>query len=53
MDSFNILLYSSQDLEIAAEFSLTSGVPSLLQALEAKNYVKVITCFSILMIGFY
>lgn len=49
--SFNILLYSIQDLEIAAEFSLTSGVPSLLQALKAKNYVKVITCFSILMIG--
>ncbi|TRY93363.1 hypothetical protein DNTS_032857, partial [Danionella cerebrum] len=30
-----------KDLEIAAEFSLTSGVPSLLQALKAKNYVKV------------
>ncbi|XP_056110967.1 mitogen-activated protein kinase kinase kinase 4 isoform X1 [Rhinichthys klamathensis goyatoka] len=30
-----------KDLEIAAEFSLTSGVPSLLHALKAKNYVKV------------
>uniref|UniRef100_A0A8C1XM99 Mitogen-activated protein kinase kinase kinase 4 n=1 Tax=Cyprinus carpio TaxID=7962 RepID=A0A8C1XM99_CYPCA len=30
-----------KDLEIAAEFRLTSGVPSLLQALEARNYVKV------------
>uniref|UniRef100_A0A672KV60 Mitogen-activated protein kinase kinase kinase 4 n=1 Tax=Sinocyclocheilus grahami TaxID=75366 RepID=A0A672KV60_SINGR len=30
-----------KDLEIAAEFRLTSGVPSLLQALKAKNYVKV------------
>ncbi|XP_056326922.1 mitogen-activated protein kinase kinase kinase 4 isoform X3 [Danio aesculapii] len=30
-----------KDLEIAAEFSLTSGVPSLLQALKNKNYVKV------------
>lgn len=30
-----------KDLEIAAEFSLTSGVSSLLQALKNKNYVKV------------
>ncbi|XP_051507381.1 mitogen-activated protein kinase kinase kinase 4-like isoform X2 [Myxocyprinus asiaticus] len=30
-----------KDLEIAAEFSLTSGVTALLQALKAKNYVKV------------
>uniref|UniRef100_A0A671SF96 Mitogen-activated protein kinase kinase kinase 4 n=1 Tax=Sinocyclocheilus anshuiensis TaxID=1608454 RepID=A0A671SF96_9TELE len=30
-----------KDLEIAAEFRLTTGVPSLLQALKAKNYVKV------------
>ncbi|XP_052006998.1 mitogen-activated protein kinase kinase kinase 4-like isoform X1 [Xyrauchen texanus] len=30
-----------KDLEIAAEFSLTSGVASLLQALKAKSYVKV------------
>ncbi|XP_057197447.1 mitogen-activated protein kinase kinase kinase 4 isoform X1 [Triplophysa rosa] len=31
-----------KDLEIAAEFSLTSGVPSLLQALKCKSYVKVL-----------
>ncbi|XP_052429257.1 mitogen-activated protein kinase kinase kinase 4 isoform X3 [Carassius gibelio] len=30
-----------KDLEIAAEFRLTSGVPALLQALKSKNYVKV------------
>uniref|UniRef100_A0A8C1WT24 Mitogen-activated protein kinase kinase kinase 4 n=1 Tax=Cyprinus carpio TaxID=7962 RepID=A0A8C1WT24_CYPCA len=30
-----------KDLEIAAEFRPTTGVPSLLQALKAKNYVKV------------
>ncbi|XP_052468719.1 mitogen-activated protein kinase kinase kinase 4 isoform X2 [Carassius gibelio] len=30
-----------KDLEIAAEFRSTTGVPSLLQALKAKNYVKV------------
>ncbi|XP_055025496.2 mitogen-activated protein kinase kinase kinase 4 isoform X2 [Misgurnus anguillicaudatus] len=30
-----------KDLEIAAEFSLTSGVPSLLQSLKSKSYVKV------------
>ncbi|XP_059421923.1 mitogen-activated protein kinase kinase kinase 4 isoform X2 [Carassius carassius] len=30
-----------KDLEIAAEFRLTSGVPALLQALKSKDYVKV------------
>ncbi|XP_066507386.1 mitogen-activated protein kinase kinase kinase 4 isoform X2 [Hoplias malabaricus] len=30
-----------KDLEIAADFSLASGVPCILQALKAKNYVKV------------
>uniref|UniRef100_A0A3Q2SZ14 Mitogen-activated protein kinase kinase kinase 4 n=1 Tax=Fundulus heteroclitus TaxID=8078 RepID=A0A3Q2SZ14_FUNHE len=30
-----------KDLEVAAEFSITSGVPCLLEALKMKNYVKV------------
>ena len=30
-----------QDLEIAAEFTLTSGVPCLLKALKEQDYVKV------------
>ncbi|XP_036402784.1 mitogen-activated protein kinase kinase kinase 4 isoform X2 [Megalops cyprinoides] len=30
-----------KDLEIAADFSITSGVPALLEALKEKNYVKV------------
>ncbi|XP_030626563.1 mitogen-activated protein kinase kinase kinase 4 [Chanos chanos] len=30
-----------KDLEIAADFSLTSGVPCLLEALKTKNHVKV------------
>ena len=30
-----------QDLEIAAEFTLTSGVPCLLKALKEQGYVKV------------
>ncbi|XP_056147549.1 mitogen-activated protein kinase kinase kinase 4 [Lampris incognitus] len=30
-----------KDLEIAAEFSITSGVPFLLNALKERNYVKV------------
>uniref|UniRef100_A0A8C8I038 Mitogen-activated protein kinase kinase kinase 4 n=1 Tax=Oncorhynchus tshawytscha TaxID=74940 RepID=A0A8C8I038_ONCTS len=30
-----------KDLEIAADFSITSGVPCLLEALKERNYVKV------------
>ncbi|XP_019902158.2 mitogen-activated protein kinase kinase kinase 4 isoform X2 [Esox lucius] len=30
-----------KDLEIAADFSITSGVPRLLEALQKRNYVKV------------
>ncbi|MED6280173.1 Mitogen-activated protein kinase kinase kinase 4 [Characodon lateralis] len=30
-----------KDLEVAADFSITSGVPCLLEALKMKNYVKV------------
>ncbi|KAM4599593.1 mitogen-activated protein kinase kinase kinase 4 isoform 3-T3 [Fundulus diaphanus] len=30
-----------KDLEVAAEFNITSGVPCLLEALKMKNYVKV------------
>ncbi|XP_018621728.2 mitogen-activated protein kinase kinase kinase 4 isoform X3 [Scleropages formosus] len=30
-----------KDLEIAADFTITAGVPSLLEALKAKEYVKV------------
>uniref|UniRef100_A0A3P9QHS0 Mitogen-activated protein kinase kinase kinase 4 n=1 Tax=Poecilia reticulata TaxID=8081 RepID=A0A3P9QHS0_POERE len=30
-----------KDLEVAADFSITSGVPCLLEALKKKNYVKI------------
>lgn len=35
------LLPSSQDLEVAAEFSITNGLTSLLEALKKRNYAKV------------
>lgn len=35
------LPHTVQDLEVAADFSITSGVPCLLEALKKKNYVKV------------
>lgn len=35
------LLPSPQDLEVAAEFSITNGLTSLLEALKKRNYVKV------------
>lgn len=35
-----------QDLEVAAEFSLTNGVTCLLEALKKSNYVKVGLCLS-------
>ncbi|KAK7902164.1 hypothetical protein WMY93_018933 [Mugilogobius chulae] len=31
-----------KDLEIAADFSITNGVPSLLEALKKRNYIKVL-----------
>lgn len=36
-----------QDLEIAADFILTSGVPCILQALKHRDYVKVLYFFSL------
>lgn len=38
------LLSFLQDLEVAAEFSLTNGVTCLLEALKKRNYVKVGLC---------
>lgn len=35
------LLPFRQDLEVAAEFSITSGLTCLLEALKKRNYVKV------------
>lgn len=38
------LLSFLQDLEVAAEFSLTNGVTCLLEALKKSNYAKVGSC---------
>lgn len=45
-DSVPCLRHTLQDLEVAAEFSITNGVTCFLEALKKRNYVKVHFAFA-------